>query len=199
MALESDELSCVVCFETTGPFTTQNYCVHGIHQICVDCLTQIEKMTGSTIPPVLVGEKINDNQEVSCFGCGRRSGPVKKNLPNSPTREVSINIEPLPNNDVYLPQTETDWRNDESCKGIFYRIYKGTLILIPTVLVVFIYAYLVHFIWLVTSDTHKEINKTCYLIGFLLTLINWCLFIILLIACEENNNHLRSNVRVHHR
>ena len=56
---ESDELSCVVCFETTGPFTTQNYCVHGIHQICVDCLTQIEKMTGSTIPPVLVGEKIS--------------------------------------------------------------------------------------------------------------------------------------------
>ncbi len=192
---DSDELACVVCFETTGPFTTQNYCVHGIHQICVECLTQIEKMTGSTIPPVLVGEKINDKQEVSCFGCGRRSGPVKK---NSPTREVAINIENLPINEVYLPQT--DWRNDESCKGILYRIYKGILILIPIVIMIFVYSYIVHFIWLVISDTHEEINKTCYLIGIMLTVLNLCLFICLLIGCEElDNMHLRTNVRVHHR
>ena len=131
-------------------------------------------MTGSSIPPVSVGQKINMGEEVSCFGCGRRRGPLKT---NSPTREVAIKIGPLPSNEMNLQIT--DWRREESFCGICYRVLEGIIIVVPIILLTFIYGHVINYISNFITNTDNDINNTCYFFGFLLTLMNCCLLIIL--------------------
>mgnify|MGYP001284310858 CR=1 FL=1 len=132
----------------------------------------------------LLQNKKTQNEE-SCFGCGRRRGPLKKSDSTAvvvPSREFRITIE---HRQVNTPTSRIDrWRVEESCIGVLWRILEGSLIVIIILSMMIFYGKIIQVLADICNDNESRewneitpnegINVEFYFIGLILSLLSCC-------------------------
>jgi len=187
---------CVVCFDETGPFTTENYCPNiGVdrHQICVECRDKIQQINGGHPIPVY-REELRDKPP--CFGCGLR-------LPQADKRHIVVRVG---DNNTTSQVTERGgrsqiplldlWRSEESLCGIAWRILEGTFIITPLVLLTMFYAKCIDYLTCYNDDKpmkewddFKIDNMGYYWLGLILGLFTYIVIIFISVICSESRNN----------
>ena len=184
-------MECVVCFDESGPFTTENYCPNiGVdrHQICVECRDRIQQINGGHPIPVYK-EELRENPP--CFGCGLR-------LPQGDKRHHVVRVEDEFNQDerhrrnLRMTQLIDLWRSEESICGITWRILEGTVILTPLIILTIFYAKCMDYLICYSDNTPmkewddlKIDNMGFYWLGLILALFSYIVIIFIHVMCLE--------------